>query len=290
MGKSRDLSEFERGMIVGARSAGCSISETVKRLGFSKTAVSRVYREWCEKRKTSSHRGSCGRKRLVDESGEKRMERVVEANIQATSEQIQTLYNSSAPEKPISLATTRRTLKRLGYSRKTQRRDSLIVAGLEALAVYASCPQLETDKNLVCRVQGDPDSKTQSSTGVVFRDQVDPAPKTLSSTGVVFRDQGDPDPKTHSSTGFVFRDQGDPDPKTQSSTGVVFRDQGDPALKTQSSTGVVFRDQGDPALKTQSSTGVVFRDQDDPHSKTKSSTGVVFRDQDVVCNDENDPE
>ncbi|XP_062265147.1 uncharacterized protein LOC133972000 [Platichthys flesus] len=272
MGKSRDLSEFERGMIVGARSAGCSISETVKRLGFSKTAVSRVYREWCEKRKTSSHRGSCGRKRLVDESGEKRMERVVEANIQATSEQIQTLYNSSAPEKPISLATTRRTLKRLGYSRKTQRRDSLIVAGLEALAVYASCPQLETDTNLVCMVQGNPDSKTQSPTGVVFRNQ------------------GDPDSKTKSSTGVLFSDQGDPDSKSQSTTGVVFKDQGDLAPKSHSSTGVVFSDQGAPAPKTQSSTGVVFRDQNEQHSETQSSTDVVFRDHDAVCNDENDPE
>ncbi|XP_019945993.2 uncharacterized protein [Paralichthys olivaceus] len=271
MGKSRDLSEFERGMIVGARSAGCSISETVKRLGFSKTAVSRVYREWCEKRKTSSHRGSCGRKRLVDESGERRMERVVEANIQATSEEIQALYNSSAPEKTISLATTRRTLKRLGYSRKTQRRDSLIVAGLEALAVYASCPQLETDKNLVCRLQGDPDPKTQSSTGFVSRDQDDPHSKTQSSTD-------------------TFRDQGDPDPKTQSSTDVVFRDQNEQHSKTQSSTDVVFRDQDDTHLKTHSSTDVVFRDQDEQHSKTQSSTDVVNRDLDVVCNDENDPE
>ncbi|GAA6231857.1 uncharacterized protein LOC117770271 isoform X1, partial [Lates japonicus] len=165
MGKSRDLSEFERGMIVGARRAGSSISETVKRLGFSKTAVSRVYREWCEKRKTSSHRGSCGRKRLVDENGERRMEKVVEANSQATSEQIQALYNSSAQEKPISLATTRRTLKRLGYSRRTLRRDSLIAVGLEALAVYASCPQnLETPTDLLCRDENNPDSKIQPST------------------------------------------------------------------------------------------------------------------------------
>lgn len=127
-------------MIVGARRAGCSISETVNLLGFSKTAVSRVYREWLEKQKTSSHRGSCGRKRLVDENGEKRMERVVEANSQATSTQIQALYNCSGG-KPISHATTLRTLKRLGYSRRAQRRDSLLQAGLEASAGDPSFPE-----------------------------------------------------------------------------------------------------------------------------------------------------
>uniref|UniRef100_A0AAQ5X1D5 Transposase Tc1-like domain-containing protein n=1 Tax=Amphiprion ocellaris TaxID=80972 RepID=A0AAQ5X1D5_AMPOC len=165
MGKSRDLSEFERGMIVGARSAGCSISQTVNLLGFSKTAVSRVYREWCERQKTSSHRGSCGRKRLVDESGERRMERMVEANNQATSVQIQALYNSSGPEKPISLTTTRRTLKRLGYSRATPRRDALIVAGLEALAVYASCSQqLDTSADFGSDNKHDSEPQTESST------------------------------------------------------------------------------------------------------------------------------
>lgn len=124
MGKSRDLTEFERGLIVGARSAGCSISETVNRLGFSKTAVSRIYREWCVKKKTSSLRGTGGRKRLVDEVGERRMERVVEANNRATVTEIQTMYNFSA-ETPISHKTTQRALKRLGYSRKPPRRDSV---------------------------------------------------------------------------------------------------------------------------------------------------------------------
>lgn len=189
MGKSRDLSEFERGMIVGARSAGCSISETVNRLGFSKTAVSRVYREWREKQKTSSHRGSCGRKRLVDDSGEKKMERVVEANNHATSVQIQALYNSSGQEKPISLTTTRRTLKRLGYSRRAQRRDTLVLAGLDALAEYTSCPeQRETSEELVCSNNNDPDPTNQSC-----KDN-DPDPRTQSSTDLMCSNNCDPDP------------------------------------------------------------------------------------------------
>uniref|UniRef100_A0A3Q0R331 Transposase Tc1-like domain-containing protein n=1 Tax=Amphilophus citrinellus TaxID=61819 RepID=A0A3Q0R331_AMPCI len=153
MGKSRDLSEFERGAIVGARNAGCSLSQTAKLLGCSRTAVSRVYREWWHKQKTSSDRGASGRKRLVDEDGEKRLERMVEANSDATIEEIHAMYNSSGVEKPISLRTARRTLKRLGYSRSNR----VTAAGMEALAEEASGPeQLDTSSDLHFRVTSCP--------------------------------------------------------------------------------------------------------------------------------------
>ncbi len=45
MGKKRDLSDFESGMIVGARQAELSILKTADLLGFSRTTISRVYRE-----------------------------------------------------------------------------------------------------------------------------------------------------------------------------------------------------------------------------------------------------
>jgi len=56
MGKKGDLSNFEHGMVVGARRADLSISQSAQLLGFSCTTISTVYKEWCEKGKTSSMR------------------------------------------------------------------------------------------------------------------------------------------------------------------------------------------------------------------------------------------
>ena len=54
MGKKGDVSDCERGMVVGARQAGLSISETADLLVFSRTTISRVYRAWSENDKISS--------------------------------------------------------------------------------------------------------------------------------------------------------------------------------------------------------------------------------------------
>jgi len=46
MGKKGDLCNFERGIVVGARQASLSISQSAQLLGFSCKTISRVYKEW----------------------------------------------------------------------------------------------------------------------------------------------------------------------------------------------------------------------------------------------------
>ncbi len=59
MGKKGNLSDFERGMVVGARRAGLSIIKTADLLGFKRTTISKVYREWYEKKRKYPVSGSC---------------------------------------------------------------------------------------------------------------------------------------------------------------------------------------------------------------------------------------
>ncbi len=109
MGKKGDLSDFERGMVVGVRQAALSISKTADLLGFPCTTISRVYREWYEKEKISSEWQLCGRKCLVRDDRK------------ATLNQITTRYNQGM-QNTISEHTARRPLKQMGYSsRRTHR-------------------------------------------------------------------------------------------------------------------------------------------------------------------------
>ncbi|GBM93700.1 hypothetical protein AVEN_74418-1 [Araneus ventricosus] len=63
----QDLSDSERGVIVGAREMGRSISEVSMKFGYSHTTISRVYHEYRVFGKTSNIRHRCSRKKTLKE-------------------------------------------------------------------------------------------------------------------------------------------------------------------------------------------------------------------------------
>ncbi|GBN76232.1 hypothetical protein AVEN_264024-1 [Araneus ventricosus] len=106
MQKRSDLSNVQKGMIIGFRAKGGSISETANFVNCSRAAVVKVYRAWQYGTIQNQRRGTCGAPRDIDDRGERRLRRCVRANRRATDR----------PDEPrVHLRTTvQRTLLRMG--------------------------------------------------------------------------------------------------------------------------------------------------------------------------------
>ncbi|ROL44235.1 hypothetical protein DPX16_4304 [Anabarilius grahami] len=76
MGKSKDLSEFDKDQIVMARRLGQSISKTAALVGCSRSAAVSIYQKWSEEVTVVNRRQGHGRPRLIDARGERRLVRV----------------------------------------------------------------------------------------------------------------------------------------------------------------------------------------------------------------------
>ncbi len=124
MGKKEDLSDFEHGMIVGVRRAGLSISKTADLLGFSRTNISMVYREWYWKRENIQWAAVVGMK--IPCWCQRRMGRLFRDDRKATVTKNHSLQPRYAEY--ISERTTRRTLKQMDYSSRRPHRVLLLSA------------------------------------------------------------------------------------------------------------------------------------------------------------------
>lgn len=115
MVRGRDLSDFERGVIVGARIAGASVTRTAQLTGVSIGTVTKVTAAYKTLGKSSVSRvGNCGRQRSLDERDARALVQFVKKNRSATLAQVTESVNAGR-SRGVSTRTVRRQLHREGY-------------------------------------------------------------------------------------------------------------------------------------------------------------------------------
>ena len=121
MGRSKDLSDFDKGQIAMARQVGQSISETARLVGCSHSAVVSTYRQWSEERQTTNRGQGVRRPRLIDARGQRRLSHLVQTDRRSTVAQVRENFNGGHGRN-VSQSTVHRTLLRMGlHSRRPVR-------------------------------------------------------------------------------------------------------------------------------------------------------------------------
>ena len=113
MGRSKDLSNFDKGQIVMARQLDQSIAETARLVGCSRSVVVSIYRQWSEEGQTTNRRQGVGRQRLIDVRGQRRLSRLVRTDRRSTVTQVTENFNGGHGRN-VSQFTVHRTLLRMG--------------------------------------------------------------------------------------------------------------------------------------------------------------------------------
>lgn len=125
MQRRRELTAFERGMVVGARRMGHSISEVVQEFGFPRSTVSRVYREWVNEGVTVHNRHHTGRPQALNDRDRRNLRRVVIRDRGANVQRITAEFNTGR-DRDVSQWTVRRNMRVLGYGSRRPTRVPLL--------------------------------------------------------------------------------------------------------------------------------------------------------------------
>ncbi|GBN14260.1 hypothetical protein AVEN_174905-1 [Araneus ventricosus] len=104
---------------------GHSISEVAMKFGFSRTTISRVYREYRESGRTSNLQHRCGQKKSMQERDRRRLTRIIKRDRRATLPQIAAEFNAG-PSTSVSVRTIQRNIIDMGFRSRRPTRVSLI--------------------------------------------------------------------------------------------------------------------------------------------------------------------
>ncbi|GFW42373.1 transposable element Tc1 transposase [Trichonephila clavipes] len=113
MSKSKEISEFDRGSIVGCHLCGKSVREIADILQESKSTVSDVIVKW-KRRRSETAEKQTGTSKILGECSRRTLKRVVKQNRKSSLMKISQEFQSSSGI-GVSSRTVRRELKNLGF-------------------------------------------------------------------------------------------------------------------------------------------------------------------------------
>ncbi|GBO41038.1 hypothetical protein AVEN_186465-1 [Araneus ventricosus] len=128
----QDLSNFERGLIVGAREMGHSISEVAMKFGYSHTTLSRLYHEYRVSGKASNLRLRREQKKTSKERDCLCLTRNLKRVRRATLPQIAAHFNAGALRN-VSVRTVERAIIDMGFRNRYPTRVPLLTIRKTAL-------------------------------------------------------------------------------------------------------------------------------------------------------------